>query len=338
MTAFYGSSTVQWYDSGGGYTPVGMASDNTWGNPGYATGAPTYAVGANYNTAGDATNTCGTRNDTYFLLAKGFDFSSIPDGSTLTSVVLSVRYAFNVTSGAYANRLHAGIDNTSQLAVSGSNVTTEATTHFDVTLDLLAAGVTLANLKDANFCAGIAAQRTSTGAMTIGVDAIWIDATWTTPKSGSDTGSAAEAITDRGLAQDEPGSAAEGASQAVTAGGSDAATAADDGATLTADLTGSETDAGAEDATKDEGATPKSGDDSGAFAEDVTLRELEQAETGTGGDDGSPSAAQSGSDTGAAAEAVTDRELAQPETATAADGGTGGPVVTAGPVIIWRWD
>lgn len=159
---FYPSSTALASGAGGQFTnPTNAYADDT----NYATWLPT-AKNAN-------------RANFY----SGYDFSAIPDGSTLNSVVLEVGLSCSGTLAAYSmsaqtQASNGGTNLGSAISLSGSQLPSSITNE---TVDITA-GVTLAQMKTAGFGAfARATQGNSTTYPTYSVDYVRFYVDWTPP-------------------------------------------------------------------------------------------------------------------------------------------------------------
>lgn len=157
-------------------------------------------------------------DQSYLLLAKGFDFSSIPDGSTINGITVVVRawYANGTNSGDHIRLLDTAgaAAGTNKWSTPQALTTSQANYTLGGASDLWGNSLTAAWVKDADF--GVALGFAATGANSdVFVDFVTIDIDYTAPAPPVElVGAATAGATASGVA-----SVTKPMSGAATAGG-----------------------------------------------------------------------------------------------------------------------
>jgi len=153
-------------------------SDNAWVNPGNVT-----AIDTTY--ASVTASTFDSGDQTYRLRCTGFDFSAIPDGSTINGITVKInnaRYANGTGSLDLCQLVSSGTPIGNNKYSTPQALTTTATTDYTVggTSDVWGASLTAAIVKDSSF--GVDIGCLSTGANTdVYIDAVEMTVEYTEP-------------------------------------------------------------------------------------------------------------------------------------------------------------
>lgn len=153
-------------------------SDDAWVNPGNVT-----AIDTTY--ASVTASTFDSGDQTYRLRCTGFDFSAIPDGSTINGITVKInnaRYANGTGSLDLCQLVSSGTPIGNNKYSTPQALTTTATTDYTVggTSDVWGASLTAAIVKDSSF--GVDIGCLSTGANTdVYIDAVEMTVEYTEP-------------------------------------------------------------------------------------------------------------------------------------------------------------
>lgn len=167
-------------------------SDNDWDTPG--------AVTADDGTTASVTHpTFDSPDRTYVLKATGFNFSAIPDGSTINGVTARVNGWYNLTTGTGSLGLCQLLDATGAKVGTNQCATPVALTLVNTTVitkggasDLWGNALTAAWVKDPDFGVALGVQATQANA-DVFIDYVTLEIDYTAP-SIPNTGSASGAL------------------------------------------------------------------------------------------------------------------------------------------------